>query len=139
MSETQKGTRGFDLDLHVTFIRPLPRAEALSALLALEGFRVDLYQPHPQALRRTDAGSVDPQGDVPSARLTGPLGDPELVRSGLRALLGGPARTVEVGLRGYLRSAEGQTEWMPWRKNAVLARADVERVAFAEGVRYVLE
>ena len=139
MSETRKGVRGFDLDLHVAFSRPLPRAEALSALLVLEGLRVDLYQPHPQAIRRTEAGASDLAGEVPSARLTGPLGDPELVRSGLRALLGGPARTVEVGLRGYLRSAEGQTEWMPWRKNAVLRRTQVEGVGFTEGVKYILE
>lgn len=138
MSEPQKGVRGFDLDLHVTFSRPLPRAEALRALLALEGMRVDLYQPHPQALHRTE-GAADPDSLVPSARLTGPPGDPELIRSALRALLGGPARAVDIGLRGYLRSAGGQTEWMPWRRNAVLGRGEVDAVALAEGVRYILE
>ncbi|MEF2279096.1 hypothetical protein V3W47_12370 [Deinococcus sp. YIM 134068] len=127
-SRTDKGVRGFDLDLHVTFTRPLPREEALAALRAAEGFTVDLYAPH-----------GDPAGPVPSARLMGPLRDPEAVRALLAAWLGGEARSIEVGLHGFLRSTTGATEWMPWRRNAVLPRAAVDRVAFEEGVKYVLE
>ena len=96
--------------------------------LTAEGFTVDLYAPHDQ-----------PQAPVPSARLTGPLRDPDTLRAVLTAWLQGEVRTVEVGLHGFLRSATGQTEWMPWRRNAVLPRAEVARVAFEEGVKYVLE
>lgn len=134
-SETQKGVRGFELDLHVTFAPPLPQAQALSTLLVLEGFTVELYRPHPRAMPR----EVEVPDLVPSARLTGPLRDPEAVRSGLSALLGGPARSLEVGLRGFLRSADGQTEWMPWRKVKVLSRSQATELAFEEGVRYALE
>lgn len=127
-ARTDKGVRGFDLDLHVTFARALPRDEALRVLRAADGFTVDLYAPQDQ-----------PQAPVPSARLTGPLRDPEATRSVLTAWLGGEARVVEVGLHGFLRSSSGQTDWMPWRRVAVLPRGDVGRVAFEEGVRYVLE
>lgn len=142
-TETQKGTRGFELDIHLSFSRPLPEAEARTALLAFDGFRVDLYRPHPAPTRpRSEPLPEVPEGgeaQVPSARLTGPLRDPEAVRAGLAALLGGPARYAEVGLRGLLRSAEGVPDWMPWRRNVVLARGDTARVAFDEGVKYVLE
>ncbi|BDP41892.1 hypothetical protein DAETH_18610 [Deinococcus aetherius] len=127
-SRTDKGVRGFDLDLHVTFARPLPREEALTVLRPAEGFTVDLYAPH-----------LDPGGPVPSARLTGPLRDREAVRALLAAWLQGEARSVEVGLHGFLRSTTGATEWMPWRRNAVLPRSSVGSVAFEEGVKYVLE
>ena len=141
-TETQKGTRGFELDIHLSFSRPLPEAEARAALLAFDGFRVDLYRPHPAPTRpRSEPLPEGPLGDieVPSARLTGPLRDAEAVRADLAALLGGPARYAEVGLRGLLRSAEGVPDWMPWRRNVVLARGDTARVAFEEGVKYVLE
>lgn len=143
-SRTDKGTRGFELDLHVTFTRPLPEAQARAALLALPGFTVDLYRPHPNPTGQTSTGQTPTQTPeevpgVPSARLTGPLTDPDAVRAGLAALLGGDARYVEVGLRGFLRSAQGQTEWMPWRRNVVLPRADVARVTFEESIRFVLE
>ena len=133
-----KGVRGFELDIHVAFTQPLPAAQARAALLTLDGFTVDLYRPHPAALHADQSGGDAPD-EVPSARLTGPLRDPEALRAGLSALLGGPARYVEVGVRGFLRSAAGQTEWMPWKRNAVLPRADVARVTFEEGVRFVLE
>lgn len=136
-SDTHKGVRGFELDIHVNFARPLPQAEALAALLVLEGFTVELYRPHPKATSREVAAEVPDL--VPSARLLGPLRDPELVRAGLRALLGNSARSLEVGLRGFLRSSTGQTEWMPWRRVQVLGRSQLEQVAFAEGVRYALE
>lgn len=127
-TRTDKGVRGFDLDLHVTFARPLARDVALAVLRAAEGFTVDLYAPQDQ-----------PQGPVPSARLVGPLRDPGALRAVLSAWLQGEVRTVEVGLHGFLRSVTGQTEWMPWRRNLILPRADVARVAFEEGVKYVLE
>lgn len=127
-SRTDKGVRGFDLDLHVAFAQALPREQALAVLAAAEGFTVDLYARHDQ-----------PGAPVPSARLTGPLRDPEALRAVLAAWLHGEARTVEVGLHGYLRSSTGQTEWVPWRRNVVLPRTEVERVLFEEGVKYVLE
>ncbi|MFC5847643.1 hypothetical protein [Deinococcus petrolearius] len=141
-TQTQKGTRGFELDIHISFSQPLPEPEARTALLAFDGFRVDLYRPHPAPTRpRSEPLPGVPAGDVevPSARLTGPLRDPEAVRAGLAALLGGPVRYAEVGLRGLLRSAEGVPDWMPWRRNLVLARGDTARVVFEEGVKYVLE
>lgn len=135
MTSPQKGVRGFDLDIHVTFAQPLPREQAARELLVLDGFRVDLYQPHPHAMPL----AVEVQDAVPSARLTGPLRDSAAVKAGLAALLAGPARYLEVGLRGFLRSAEGQTEWMPWRRNKVLQHHDLTELKFEEGVRYVLE
>ncbi|GGK26250.1 hypothetical protein GCM10008955_20000 [Deinococcus malanensis] len=139
-TRTDKGVRGFELDLHVTFTRPLPEAEALSVLLALEGFRVELYRPHPSPTRPAhEAPAMKAPAEVPSARLNGPLRDPDTVRAGLSALLQGPARYIEVGVRGFLRSATGQTEWMPWRRNAVLPRTMAGQVTFEEGVKFILE
>ncbi|GGI77611.1 hypothetical protein [Deinococcus wulumuqiensis] len=141
-STTEKGVRGFELDIHVAFVDRLPEAQAVTTLRVLDGFRVDLYRPHAQALHREplpEQGAELLGGGVPSARLTGPLRDADAVRAGLAALLGGPARYVEVGVRGFLRSAGGQTEWMPWRRNRVLGRGDTAQVGFEEGVRYVLE
>lgn len=133
-----KGVRGFELDIHVAFTRPLPEAQATTGLQVLDGFLVDLYRPHPSPMRATTTAEPAVH-DVPSARLTGPLRDPDAVRAGLSALLGHQARYVEVGVRGFLRSANGQTDWMPWRRNVVLSRQDVARVAFEQGVKYVLE
>lgn len=133
-----KGVRGFELDIHVTFTGPLPEPDALRTLLTLDGFRVELYRPHASALH-AGAGGVIVGAAVPSARLTGPLREPDAVRAGLRALLQGDARYAEAGLRGFLRSGSGQTEWMPWRRTTVLPRAQTERVTFEEGVRFVLE
>lgn len=139
--QPHKGVRGFELDIHVAFTRPLPEAEALSALLVLDGFLVELYRPHPSPTRAVseETGVALPSLPVPSARLTGPLHDPDAVRAGLAALLQTQARYLEVGRRGFLRSADGRTEWVPWRRNAVLARHDTGRVAFEEGVKYILE
>lgn len=127
-ARTDKGVRGHELDLHVTFAQALPREQALAALLALEGMTVELYAPHDQ-----------PEAPIPSARLTGPLRDPEATRTALTGLLAADARTIEVGLHGFLRSVTGQTEWMPWRKNTVLPRNRVDGVTFAEGVKFILE
>ncbi|CAM3254157.1 hypothetical protein DESA109040_05230 [Deinococcus saxicola] len=139
--KTDKGRRGHELDIHVTFAHPLPEAQALAALLVLDGFRVELYRPHPAPTRTASEPVPQPEvkPDIPSARLTGPLRDPEAVRAGLSALLGKDARYVEVGVRGLLRSATGQTEWMPWKLNKVLKRAEAAKVEFEEAVRYVLE
>ncbi|WP_291426397.1 hypothetical protein [Deinococcus sp.] len=131
----QTGSKTFELDMHVNFATPLTGEAAKAALLVLEGFTVDLYRPHPKAL---PSGHI-PHELVPSARLMGVLRDPATVRSALEALLNGSARTVEIGLRGLLRSAQGQTEWMPWRKNVVLPRHAVDQVLFVEGIKYILE
>jgi hypothetical protein len=140
-AQPDRGTRGHELDIHVTFTHPLPEAQALAALLVLDGFRVELYRPHPAPTRPSHEPLPEPEEtpDIPSARLTGPLRAPEVVRAGLSALLGQDARYVEVGVRGFLRSTTGQTEWMPWKVNRVLKRAEAGKVAFEEGVRYVLE
>lgn len=136
-----KGVRGFELDLHVTFSEPLPEPAALTALLVLDGFRVELYRPHPAPTRPAHEAQALalPGWPVPSARLTGPLRGEAEVRAGLAALLQGPARYIEVGVRGFLRSASGQTEWMPWRRNAVLPRAETGQVTFEPGVKFILE
>ncbi len=133
---TEKGVRGFELDIHVAFAAPLPTAEARRVLLALDRLTAELYQPHPRAM---PAGlPVDESAGVPSARLTGPLASADEVRAGLQSLLP-HARYLEVGVRGFLRSSTGQTDWMPWRKAVVLRRQELGRVAFEDGVKYVLE
>lgn len=127
-SRTERGTRGFDLDLHVTFATPLPREEALAVLRQLDaGLTVEPYA-------RLD----DPQW-VPSARLTGPVPQPSALHVALSGWLAGPVRVAEVGQRGYLRSAEGFTEWMPWRRNVVLEPTQVSEVRLLEGEKYILE
>lgn len=139
MTAPVKGQRGFELDLHVAFVEPLPEAEALAALRVFPNLRAELYRPHPQAISREASAEADPAALIPSARLTGPLEDAEAVRSGFSALLGAQARFIEGGVRGFLRSSEGATEWMPWRRTRVLPRRETVAVAFEEGVRYVLE
>ncbi|WP_412027831.1 hypothetical protein [Deinococcus yunweiensis] len=136
----EKGIRGFELDLHVAFVQPLPAAQAHAALRVLDGLRVELYAPHASPTRALPEGDSGVTGEaVPSARVTGPLGDPDAVRASLDALLLSDARYVEVGVRGFLRSADGRTDWVPWRRNAVLPRGDTARVAFEQGVKYILE
>ncbi|MFC3832764.1 MULTISPECIES: hypothetical protein [Deinococcus] len=136
----EKGVRGFELDLHIAFVQPLPAAQARAALSVLDGLRVELYAPHASPTRALPAGDDAATGaPVPSARVTGPLGDPDAVRASLDALLLSAARYVEVGVRGFLRSADGRTDWVPWRRNAVLPRGDTARVAFEQGVKYILE
>lgn len=132
-SRTEKGMRGFDLDLHVTFAAPLPREEALATLRVLEGgLTVELYTPllgqNPENLQV-----------VPSARLTGPVPETNALHTALAFWLAGPVRVAEVGLRGYLRSADGSTEWMPWRRNVVLSRSQVTEMKLQEGEKYILE
>lgn len=138
--QTHKGIRGFELDLHVAFQRPLSEAEALAALHALPGLNIVLYRPHPSPTRWVEPSDVVlPSAPIPSARLTGTLGNAQEVRAALAELLLQQARSLEVGLRGFLRSGSGQTEWMPWRKNVVLERGEVEQVRFEEGVKYILD
>lgn len=133
-NEMAKGVKGFELDIHVSFAMPQEEAETQEKLRVLDGFLVELYRPHPQAMPSGHAGKL-----IPSARLTGPLQDPDVLRERIAALLVQHARYIEVGLRGFLRSAEGQTEWMPWRKTAVFSRQESAQVQFEEGIRYVLE
>ncbi|MFC6617641.1 hypothetical protein [Deinococcus radiophilus] len=61
------------------------------------------------------------------------------LRPVLAGWLAGPVRVAEVGLRGYLRSAEGYTEWVPWRRNVILRRDNLSGVQLREGEKYVLE
>ena len=136
----EKGVRGFELDIHVAFVHPLPDAQARAALRVLDGLRVELYRPHASPTRALPDGEDGVTGEpVPSARVTGPLRDPEAVRAALAALLQDRARYVEVGVRGFLRGADGRTDWVPWRRNTVLPCTDTARVAFEQGVKYILE
>ncbi|AWN22561.1 hypothetical protein DKM44_04375 [Deinococcus irradiatisoli] len=117
-----RGQRGFELDAHVTLSRPRTAGEV-------------------ETLLRGFGAAVEPYGtdEVRSARVSGQV-SPELAREQLRALIeSGEAARIELGLRGFLRSATGQTEWMPWRRNVVLARGQWQDVKFEEGLRYVLE
>lgn len=118
----EKGVRGFELDAHITFSGP-HTAEEVARLLRGFGARVEAY------------GTQEVRG----ARVTGQV-DAQLAREQLRALLeSGAASRVEIGLHGFMRSSTGQTDWIPWRRNVVLARTAWEQVKFEEGLRYVLE
>ncbi|GAA4017069.1 hypothetical protein GCM10022631_32070 [Deinococcus rubellus] len=117
-----KGVRGFEFDAHITLSRPRPAGEVRSLL---RGF----------------SAHVEPYGteEVRGARVTGQV-ERGLASEQLRALLeSGDATRIEIGLRGFLRSVTGQTEWMPWRRNVVLSRGEWAKVGFEEGLRYVLE
>lgn len=119
----QKGVRGFELDMHLSFIQPLTVSTCHTVLAAvrnvLQQSHLELYQP-----------AHDPQAPVPSARLTGPLKQHaeqaekadnwDLLKQVLTILLRQHVRIIEAGQRGLLRSAEGYTEWMPWRRNVVV-------------------
>ncbi len=119
---TVKGERGFEFDAHITFARPHTAAE-VGQLLRGFGLIIEPY------------GSAEVRG----ARLTGKA-DLSLALAQIRALLeSGEASRIEAGLRGFLRSATGNMDWVPWRKNVVLPRQDWEKVTFEEGLRYVLE
>lgn len=132
--EMAKGVKGFELDIHVAFVTPREEEEAQEQLHVLEGFEVELYRPHPKSMPGGHSGTL-----IPSARLTGPLDDAQKVRQGLAILLSEQARYIEVGLRGFLRSGEGQTEWMPWRKTVVCSKDESQKIGFEQGFRYVLE
>ncbi|GGQ99078.1 hypothetical protein [Deinococcus ruber] len=119
----ERGHRGHELDAQLNFAQPMSRALALEALRPW-GAEPELYG----------------QGDeIRAARLTGAL-DPALVTELLRAgLEGGLYRSAELGRRGFLRSGTGFTEWMPWRRNVVVPRTQLERVELKEGLRYLVE
>ena len=124
----KKGVRGFGLDIHLTFASILPREQVLQMLRTLPSLTAELY------------ARIDDPDHVPSARLTGPSVPSEELQAVLHGWLeSGMVRVVEVGLRGFLKSAEGYTEWMPWRRNVIVSRTEVEKVALHEGEKYVLE
>ena len=117
------GIRGFELDSQLRFTAPMSRATALE-LLRPWGLVAELY------------GQRD---EIRGARLTGDLGI-EALRGLLQAgSEGGLLASAEVGRRGFLRSVTGSTEWMPWRRNMVLAWSALESVALEDGIRYLLE
>ena len=117
------GVRGFELDTQLTFTNPMSRALALE-LLRPWGIPPELYG----------------QGDeIRGARLSGEL-EPGTLHELLRAGHGGGLfRSAEVGRRGLLRSVTGATEWMPWRRNVVVAWGSLADVTLEEGLRYLLE
>ncbi|WP_425147397.1 hypothetical protein [Deinococcus sp.] len=119
----ERGTRGHELDAQLSFAAPLPRALALEALRPW-GLDAELY------------GVGD---EIRAARLTGELSAAavqELLRAGLE---GGLLRSAELGRRGFLRSGTGVTEWMPWRRNVVVPRTDLQRIELTDGLRYLLD
>lgn len=122
-----KGVRGFELDVQLTFSQPLSRQAALEALRPWP-LTTELYGP-------LQGGG----GEVRAARLTGELGVEgvlALLRAGLE---GGLLRGAEVGRRGFLRSVTGATEWMPWRRNVLVDRGELERVTLEDGLHYLVE
>ena len=120
---TSGGQRGFELDVQLNFAQALPRALALETLRPWE-LSNELYGPDDQ---------------IRSARLTGALA-PELALALLRAgLEAGVYRSAELGRRGFLRSGGGATEWMPWRRNVVVPRSQLERTELEDGLRYLVE
>lgn len=117
------GVRGFELDCQLRFTSALSRAMAQEVLRPW-GITPELYG----------------QGDeIRGARLTGDL-DPAHLREVLRAgAESGLLHSAEVGRRGFLRSVTGSTEWMPWRRNVLLAWSGLDAVALEDGLRYLLE
>lgn len=122
-AEQKGGVRGFELDTQLTFTASMSRALALE-LLRPWGIATELYG----------------QGDeIRGARLGGELEIGtlhEFLRAGHE---GGLFRSAEVGRRGFLRSVTGATEWMPWRRNVVVAWGSLVEVRLEEGLRYLLE
>ena len=122
-AEKTGGVRGFELDTQLTFTAPMSRPLALE-LLRPWGIATELYG----------------QGDeIRGARLSGEMEIDtlhELLRAGHE---GGLFRSAEVGRRGFLRSVTGATEWMPWRRNVVVAWGSLVEVRLEEGLRYLLE
>lgn len=117
-----KGVRGFEIDAHLNFARPLPRADA-ERVASAWGLRATFYG----------------EEAVRGVRLTGEL-PPEQVRGLLQlGLEGGALRSAEVGLRGFLRSPAGSTDYVPWTRNKVLPRTAWSEVALERGVKYILE
>ena len=122
-AEKTGGVRGFELDTQLSFTTPMSRALALEVLRPW-GIQPELY------------GQED---EIRGARLSG-----ELELNTLHELLraghgGGLFRSAEVGRRGLLRSVTGATEWMPWRRNVVVAWGSLANVTLEEGLRYLLE
>lgn len=123
----KKGERGFELDAHLTFVSPVPREDA-ERVAAAWGLRPTFYAVNP------DGG-----GDVRAVRLTGKK-DAAEVRTLLQmGLEGGTLRGAEVGLRGFLRSPTGSTDYVPWKRNKVLRKDAWSEVTLEEGVKYQLE
>ena len=117
------GVRGFELDSQLRFAAPMSRATTLE-MLKPWGLTPELYG----------------QGDeIRGARLTGDLSAETLHRLLQAGAEGGLLASAEVGRRGFLRSATGSTEWMPWRRNVVLAWSALELVGLEDGIRYLLE
>ena len=122
-AEKTGGVRGFELDTQLSFTTPMSRALVLE-LLRPWGIQPELY------------GQED---EIRGARLSGEL-EPDLLHELLRAgHEGGLFRSAEVGRRGLLRSVTGATEWMPWRRNVVMAWGSLAEVRLEEGLRYLLE
>ncbi|PYE56494.1 hypothetical protein [Deinococcus yavapaiensis] len=123
----KKGERGFELDAHLAFAQPASREDA-ERFVAAWGLRPTYY-----------AVNADGSGDVRAVRLTGTK-DADDVRTLLQmGLEGGTLRSAEVGLRGFLRSPTGSTDYVPWKRNKILRKDAWNEVAFEEGVKYVLE
>ncbi|AFZ68292.1 hypothetical protein [Deinococcus peraridilitoris] len=115
-------SRGFELDAHLTFSRPLARVDA-ERVAAFWGLRPTYYG----------------EDEVRALRLTGELPREEVLRLLQVGLEGGTLRAAEVGLRGFLRSPDGKTDYVPWTRNKVLRRDAWNEVGLEEGLKYTLE
>lgn len=123
----KKGERGFEIDAHLSFAQPASREDA-ERLVSAWGLRPTYY-----------AVNSDGSGDVRAVRLTGKK-DAGAVRTLLQVgLEGGTLRSAEIGLRGYLRSPTGSTDYVPWKRNKILRKDAWNEVTLEEGVKYLLE
>lgn len=121
----KKGERGFELDAHFTFASPVSREDA-ERFAAAWGLRPTFY-------------TASPGGDVRAVRITGKKDAAEVRPLLQMGLEGGTLRSAEVGLRGFLRSPTGSTDYVPWKRNKVLRKDAWREVALEEGVKYLLE
>jgi len=113
--------RGFELQIQLTWIEALERRHTP---LLLEPFA---------------ALQAEFLGDGEQVRTTLLRG--QMPRNELLALLVPLLERVkyaEIGLRGYLKS-ESSTEYMPWKRNVIVKKPELERVLLEEGVKYLLE
>jgi len=114
-------TRGFELQIQLTWSEALERRRT------------------PLLLERFAALQAEFLGEGEQVRTTILRG--QMPRDEVLALLNPLLERVkyaEIGLRGYLRS-ERSTEYMPWKRNVIVKKPELERVLLEEGVKYLLE
>lgn len=160
----QQGHKGFELDIYLRFVESASEQQVSDWLRPLlagldESRQLELYRPVPAtasvAMDQQDQQELSHQAQqeqsVQALRLTGPASDgtAQTCKKALAELILGPCLSIEIGLRGFLRSKEGYTEWMPWRRNQLVpfSQASLQsaieqifaQVQLSEGVKYILE